>query len=44
MNIPIETLKEKDPELTRHLQKLAAIATNDKPTFDYLLTLLDSIK
>lgn len=40
----IETLKEKDPELTRHLQKLAQIATNDKPTFDYLLTLLDSIK
>jgi len=40
----IEVLKAKDPNLTRHLQKLAQIATNDPEGFKYLLTVIDGIK
>ena len=41
--LAIEKLKQHDPKITEHLQKLAKIAESDKAGFQSLLTVLDNI-
>ena len=39
----IDTLKKNDPKITEHLSKLAKMSEDNKQTFNYLLTILDSM-
>lgn len=43
INNVIKTLKEKDPQIVSHLEKLADIATNKPVMFSQLLTMLDGM-
>lgn len=43
LNQSIEILKRYDPDLPKHLAKLAAIAENDSTSFKFLLRTLDSM-
>lgn len=43
LNKAIETLKKNDPKISEHLTKLAKMSEDNKETFTYLLSILDSM-